>query len=358
MSGPPTSATHMRREIGQIPDAVAGLLAADPAPRAAAAGAIREAQPRFISIVARGTSDHVAIYAKYLFEVYLGIPVQLAAPSVTTVYGGALPGRDGVLIAISQSGRGDDAIAITEAARAAGWPTIAVTNDPGSPLADAAEVVLDCLAGREDAIPATKTYTLAQVVIASVVALLAPRSDLAAGLSRLAGELAACVPAAAEWIEAAAPRGGSPVDAFAADGRALIVSRGFNLATALEVALKLKEAAAVFAEAYSSADLLHGPVVLAGAGVPMLVVRPDGRTGRFVDDAIAEVEERGGAPFLIGGGDVAERPRALSLAASLPEALTPIAFALPGQLLAEAVGRRRGLNPDQPGGLHKVTRTR
>jgi len=350
--------THMRREIEEIPAAVAALLGADPAPRDAAASAIQESQPRFASIVARGTSDHVAIYAKYLFEVYLGIPVQLAAPSVTTVYGGALPGRDGVMIAISQSGRGDDAIAITESARRQGWPTIAVTNDPGSPLATAAEYVLDCAAGREDAIPATKTYTLAQVVVASLVARLAPRSDLAEGLSRLAGELAGSLPEASEWIEAAAPPGGSPVDAFAVDGRALIVSRVFNLATALEVALKLKEAAAVFAESYSSADLLHGPVVLAGAGVPMLVVRPDGRTGRFVDDAIAEVEERGGAPFLIGGNDVDQRPRALSLAASLPESLTPIAYALPGQLLAEAVGRRRGLNPDQPGGLHKVTRTR
>jgi glucosamine--fructose-6-phosphate aminotransferase (isomerizing) len=358
VSGPPTSATHMRQEIEQIPAAVAGLLAADSRPCEAAAKAIREAQPRFVTIVARGTSDHVAIYAKYLIEVYLGLPVQLAAPSVTTVYGGAIPGRDGVMIAISQSGRGDDAIAITEAARSAGWPTIAVTNDPDSPLAAAAEVVLDCLAGREDAIPATKTYSLAQVVIASLVALLAPRSDLAEGLHRLASELASSLPVASEWIEAAASPGDSPVDAFAADGRALVVSRGFNLATALEVALKLKEAAAVFAEAYSSADLLHGPVVLAGAGVPMLVVRPDGRTGRFVDDAIAEVEERGGSPFLIGGSDIADRPRSLSMAASLPEALTPIAYALPGQLLAEAVGRRRGLNPDQPGGLHKVTRTR
>src|SRR6266516_4357932 len=107
--------THMRHESEQIPAAVAGLLAADPGPGNAAAEAIRKAQPRFASIVARGTSDHVAIYARYLLEVYLGLPVQLAAPSVTTVYGGALPGRDGVMIAISQSGRGDDAIAMTKA---------------------------------------------------------------------------------------------------------------------------------------------------------------------------------------------------------------------------------------------------
>jgi len=357
VSGAAASMTNMRREIEEIPGVVARLLAADPRPRDAVADAFRAAEPRFVSIVARGTSDHVAVYAKYLLEVYLGLPVQLAAPSVTTVYGAALPGRDGVMIAISQSGRGDDAIAMTDAARRQGWPTIAVTNEPRSPLAEAAEYVLDFAAGREDAIPATKTYTLGQVAIASLVARLAPESDLAAGLPRLAGELAASLPAASSWIEAEAPDG-SPIEAFAAEGRALVVSRGFNLATALEVALKLKEAAAVFAEAFSSADLLHGPVVLAGAGVPMLVVRPDGRTGRFIDDAISEVESRGGAPYLIGGSDVAGRARALSMASSLPEALTPIAYALPGQLLAEAVGRRRGLNPDQPGGLHKVTRTR
>jgi glucosamine--fructose-6-phosphate aminotransferase (isomerizing) len=348
----------MRQEIEQIPEAVASLLAADPEPLAAAAAAVRRARPRLVSIVARGTSDHVAVYARYLFEVYLGLPVQLLAPAVTTVYGATLPKRGGVMIAISQSGQGDDAIVMTQQARRLGWPTIAVTNDPTSPLATAADHTLVSRAGREDAIPATKTYSLALVVMASLLARLAPQSDVARGLPRLPDELAASLPAASAWVDEAQPRAGSPVGAFGSDGRALIVSRGYNLATALEVALKLKETSGTFAEAYSSADLLHGPIVLAGAGVPTLVIRPDGRMGRFVDDAIVAAEERGSTPFVIGGLEVAGHPHALSLAASLPEALTPVVYALPGQLLAEAVGRGRGLNPDQPGGLRKVTRTR
>lgn len=347
----------MRAEIEQIPGAVASLLATDQGPFDAAAEAIQRARPRFVSIVARGTSDHVAVYARYLIEVFLGLPVELAAPSITTVYGAPPPGEGGLLIAISQSGRGDDAIVMTQEARLRGWPTIAVVNEPESPLAEAAEYVLPCRAGREDAVPATKTYSLSQLAIASLVARLAPDSELAAGLPHLADELSAGLASASSWIDESA-EDDSPVAAFAADGRALVVSRGYNLATALEVALKLKEAAAIFAEAYSTADLLHGPVVLASQGVPLLIIRPDGRMGRFVDDAIADVEGRGSAPFVIGGDEVRGRPRALSLAGSLPEALTPIAYALPGQLLAEAVGRRRGLNPDQPGGLQKVTRTR
>ena len=350
--------THMRYEIEQIPEAVASLLGADPAAVESAAAAVHGARPRLVSIVARGTSDHVAVYAKYLFEVYLGVPVQLVAPAVTTVYGATLPRRGGVMIAISQSGRVDDAIVMTQQARRMGWPTIAVTNDPASPLAAAADHLLVCRAGREDAIPATKTYSLALVVIAALLARLAPQSDVALNLPRLPDELSASLRAASTWVDGADRGAGSPVEAFASDGRALIVSRGYNLATALEVALKLKEAAGMFAEAYSSADLLHGPVVLAGAGVPMLVIRPDGRMGRYVDDAIVAAEQRGGRPFVIGGAEVADRAGSLHMAESLPEALTPIVYALPGQLLAEAVGRRRGLNPDQPGGLHKVTRTR
>jgi glucosamine--fructose-6-phosphate aminotransferase (isomerizing) len=353
-----TARTHMRQEIEEIPEAVASLLAADPAPLQAAAASVRRARPRLVSIVARGTSDHVAVYARYLFEVYLGLPVHLVAPAVATVYGAELPRRGGVMIAISQSGQGDDAIVMTQRARRMGWPTIAVTNDRDSPLAAAADHPLVCRAGREDAIPATKTYTLALVVIASLLARLAPRSDVARSLPRLPDELTASLDAASGWIDEDDSPTGSPVEAFASDGRALIVSRGYNLATALEVALKLKETSGTFAEAYSSADLLHGPVVLAGAGVPMLVIRPDGRMGRYVDDAIVAAEERGSTPFVIGGLEVADRAHALSLAAALPEALTPIVYALPGQLLAEAVARRRGLNPDQPGGLHKVTRTR
>lgn len=348
----------MRQEIEQIPDAAAVLLAADPGPLLEAAETVRHARPAFVSIVARGTSDHAAVYARYLIEVYLGLPVHLVAPAVATIYGAPLPVKGGILLAISQSGHGRDPIALCEEARRQGAMSIAITNDPDSPLGAVADHVLECHAGREAAIPATKTYTLTLTVLASLVARLAPRSDVAQSLPSLPAILSASLATASAWIDAADEPSTSVVDAFATHGQALVVSRGYNLATALEIALKLKETAGIFAEAYSSADLLHGPVVLAGPRVPVLIMRPDGKMGPFVDDVIEAVEGRGGLPFVVGGREVKARPRAVSLASSLPEALTPIAYALPGQLLAEAVARRRSLNPDKPGGLDKVTRTR
>ena len=135
------------------------------------------------------------------------------------------------------------------------------------------------------------------------------------------------------------------------------MSRGHNFATALELALKLKETGRVFADGYSSADFLHGPVALAGPGVPTLVPRPDGPVGASIDEALEVAERAGVDPWIIGADEVAGRPRALTLSAPLPEPLTPLAFIVPGLLLVEAVARARGMDPDAPPGLSKVTRT-
>jgi len=351
------AATHMRAEIEQIPDAVEGLLRSDPAPLEAAAAAFRRARPRLVRIVARGTSDHAALYARYLVEVQLGIPVSLVAPAVTTVYRAGWRSHGGVLIAISQSGQGQDVVAISREARERGAVTIGITNDPRAALARVSDHLLLCRAGPEQAVPATKTYTLTLAVIAMLVARIGRDAELSAGIEALPGVLREGLAAASAWIER--ERGDErAVGRFAAADRALVVSRGYNLATAMEIALKLKESAGILAEGYAAPDLLHGPIVLAGTKLPMLVFRPDGRMGRFVDDAIDAAVGRGALPYLVGGAEVARRSRALSLESALPEALTPMLFALPGQLLSEAVARRRGLNPDSPEGLRKVTRTR
>lgn len=354
---PDPRGTVMRGEIGEIPDAIEALLASGQERAEGAAAAIRRARPGWLSIVARGTSDNAAVYARYLVETYLGIPSGLAAPSVTTIYGRSLAWRGGMVLAISQSGQSPDVVGVMVDARRAGALTMAVTNEPDSPLAAAAEVVLPCGAGVERAVPATKTYVAELAVVAQLVAALEPASDLAAALPRLPAALRAAHEAGAGWL---VTRDGAPsalVAELAASDRCLVVSRGYNYATALELALKLQETTGLFADAYSAADLQHGPLAIAGPGVPVLAIRADGPGGVATDEAIAAVAARGARPWIIDGTSRAGA-RTLAVRQALPEALTPLLYIVPGYLLVDAVAHARGVSPDLPQGLTKVTRTR
>ncbi len=345
----------MAREIAEIPAVVERVLGDGGADLEEAARAIARRSPRFVLIAARGTSDNAGVYARYLIETTLGIPVGLAAASVTTIYGAPLAWADVLLVAISQSGAGPDVAAVVAAAREAGAPTLAITNDPASPLADAAELVLPLRAGEERAVAATKTYVASLAVVAGLVARLAGRAAWAAGLEVLPETLAATLEQSGAWARGG---GAACVRELARSNEALMVSRGHNFATALEVALKMKETSRLFADGYSTADLLHGPVAVAGREVPMLAFRPDGAAGVAVDESLTVARRSGTLPWTIGGGQVAGRERALVVAPDLPEPLTPLAYVLPGFLLAEAVARARGRDPDAPPGLTKVTRTR
>ncbi|MGH2402375.1 MAG: SIS domain-containing protein [Candidatus Limnocylindria bacterium] len=355
MAAAASPATRMRREIGQIPSAVGRILAASPAELRSVAEAIRRQRPQWAVIAARGTSDHAAVYAQYVIETHLGLPTGLAKPSVTTVYGTPLAWRGGLLIAISQSGQSPDIVSVVEAARRGGALTVSITNEHPSPLARAAEWHVPCHAGQELAIPATKTYVAELAVVAALVAAVNEDAELTEGLASLPAVLRSALRLTDDWL---AGPGRTAVAELAAADRALIVSRGYNLATSLELALKLKETCGLFAEAYSTADFAHGPLVLAQAAVPTLGIRPDGAMGVLVDETLAAVAARGGRTTVIGGAEAAGIPGALSLSASLPEALTPLQFVVPGQLLVEATAHARGVSPDAPVGLGKVTRTR
>ena len=350
MGGEPT---RMRREIGEIPATIERILAGA-VDIEGVATAVTDAAPRWVTIAARGTSDHAAVYAQYLIETQLGIPTGLAKPSVTTLYDGRIDWRGGMLVAISQSGRSPDIVAVTAAARDGGALTLAITNDDDSPLAAASEWVLRCHAGRELAVPATKTYVAQLAVIAALVGTMRAESGLRGSMERLAEALRGVETATDEWLRHA----GTQVAAFAAAEHALVVSRGYNLATALELALKLKETCGLFAEPYSTADFAHGPVILAGPGVPVLGIRPDGPIGEQVDQALEVIEARGGRPTRVGAAEAGRWEDALALPIDLPETLSPLAFAVAGQLLVEAIARHRGLDPDAPSGLNKVTLTR
>lgn len=358
--------SRMLAEIEEIPRVVERLLADGRGEADAAARAISGARPAWASIVARGTSDHAATYARYLFEIELGLPTGLAAPSVTTLYGADLRWRGGLVVAISQSGQSPDVVGVVEEARAGGALTVALTNETRSPLAAAAEHVIDCRAGTEEAVAATKTYVAELAVIAMLVARLAPRTLDPGALATLPQALGDSLAEAARQVADS-----GLVETMAGSDRALVASRGYNLATALEIALKLKETAGIFADGYSTADLEHGPVALAEPGLPVLVIRPEGAVGQAIDHALERLLAAGVRPWIISGrsrsaggplsvrGPAASRldERQVLLRFDLPEALSPLAFILPGQLLAEAATRRRGRDPDRLPSLTKVTRT-
>ena len=359
--------TLMRSEIAEIPDVVERLLVEGRPEIAAAAAAIRAADPGWVSLVARGTSDHAAIHLRYLIEIELGLPAGMAAPSTVTIYGADLRWRGGLVIAVSQSGRSPDLIAVIEAARAGGAITVAIVNDADSPLAAAADHVIDCRAGEERSVAATKSYVAQLAAGVCLVAALAPSAALRESLPAVPRLLADSLAVAGAAVHDHAPI----VAEFAASERSIVIGRGFEYPTALETALKLKETSRLFAEGYSSADFSHGPVVLTGPEVPILAIRPDGRMGPLVDEGIMAALATGSVPWVVGGSGVAsgvgsrpparllpDRMIALPLPAGLPDALASLATILPGQLLAEAVARRRGYDPDAPPGLRKVTLTR
>jgi len=359
----PAAPTAMLREIRDTPFAVARLLTDGVSEIQRAADAIRADDPAWVSLVARGTSDHAAIHLRYLIETELGIPAGMAAPSTVTIYGAVLRWRGGLVIAVSQSGRSPDLIAVVEAARAGGALTVAIVNDAASPLAAAADHVIDCRAGEELSVAATKSYVAQLAAGAALVALLAPSPALRTAIARMPGLLDDSLSIAQDAVNDDAPI----VAEFAASERSIVIGRGFEYPTALETALKLKETSRLFAEGYSSADFSHGPVVLTGPEVPILAIRPDGRMGPLVDEGIAAALATGSVPWVIGGSGLSADPPAglmterligLPLPGDLPEALASLATILPGQLLAEAVARRRGYDPDAPPGLRKVTLTR
>ncbi|HEY5113640.1 MAG TPA: SIS domain-containing protein [Coriobacteriia bacterium] len=349
--------TAMSSEIREIPQVVRRIVEHEADKFDAVAAAVRSAPRRFAVIAARGTSDHAATYGQYLLEAELGLPTALATASLTTIYHRSLDWSDVLMIGLSQSGAGPDVVAVTGAARAGGATTVAITNEPDSLLAGAAEFLLDCKAGPERAVAATKTYVAELAALAALVARLSNDPRLLPELGRLPSVLVDVVRIAEAWVAGAEPL----VQSLAASDRMLVVSRGFNLPTALEVALKFKETSGIFAQGYSSADLMHGPVALAQPGVPTLVFRPDGPMGAAIDGVIDRITAGGSEAWLIGGAEVlstrANVRDVLALPVGLPEVLTPLAFVVAGFVLAETVARRRGMDPDTPKGLTKITRT-
>ena len=341
--------SHLEREIREQPDAVrAALRSAGPVADALAAR-LRERGPlEQVVIAARGTSDNAARYAQYLVGARLGLPVALAAPSLASRYGAPVVPRDAraLVLAISQSGRSPDVVSVVASARAAGVPTAAITNDPASPLAAAADVVLDLDVGVERSVAATKTYTASLAVVARLVCALGGDGD---GLARLAD-----VPASmAEAIHTATARVPA-LDPHHDATHLVVVGRGYHYATAMEIALKVRELTGIVGEGFSPPDLLHGPIAAVAPGTPALLVAPSGTVRDSVLEAGAALADRGAITIRLDDAPDADLP----LPAGVPETLSPLVAVIPGQVLALRWAQLRGAPVDAPPGLTKVTETR
>jgi glucosamine--fructose-6-phosphate aminotransferase (isomerizing) len=336
-------------EILEQPDAARRQLASSAAAIEGLVERLRAKPVASVVIAARGTSDHAAIYAQYVLGVRNGMFAGLATPSVVSVYGAELDVHDALVIGISQSGESPDIVAVVEAARRQGAPTLAVTNDPTSPLAATSEFVIDLAAGPELAVAATKTYTTSLLAIARLSGALAGEAQ-----TSLAG-----IPDALAAATTAEPQVEAIVRDLASIDRCVVVGRGFEYATAREWALKLKELAQVFADPYSAADFLHGPIALVQPGIPVLVLAPEGAAAAGQAQLLRDLRGRGIDTLVVS--DVAET-RALgrwsiAIPADVPEWLRPIVSIVPAQLFAYHLTLARGLDPDAPRNLSKVTRT-
>jgi glucosamine--fructose-6-phosphate aminotransferase (isomerizing) len=336
--------TRMFAEAGEAAAAVAAQLDANRQAIAAIAAKLRAAPPRAIVTCARGSSDHAATFAKYLIETRLVIPTASAAPSVASLYGARSNAEAMLCLAISQSGRSPDLIASVAALRKGGATTIALVNDPGSPLASLADHVLPLHAEPERSVAATKSFIASLAALAALVAAWAEDDELAQALAAAPERLAQAWQA--DW---------SPVVERLKAARGLyVVARGLGLGIAQEAALKLKETCGLHAEAFSAAELRHGPMALVGPDFPLLVFRQSDETEASVDQLVRDVTARG-ADVLVAGAAPAG-------AVGLPvighhPALEPMLQIQSFYRAAVSLSVARGFDPDRPPHLAKVTET-
>jgi glucosamine--fructose-6-phosphate aminotransferase (isomerizing) len=343
------SETAMLREAREAPAAVARLIAAN-ADLAAALGArLRAAPPRFAVTCARGSSDNAATFAKYLFEIRLGVVTASVGPSISSVYQARLRVADALFLSISQSGRSPDLLRLAESARAEGATTVALVNDAASPLAGLSEVVLPLHAGPERSVAATKSFIASLAGVLQIAAAWSADEALSRAVQRLPETLEAAL--ASDWSAA--------VPALVQSRNLYVVGRGTGYAVAQEAALKLKETAGLHAEAVSAAEVMHGPQALAGPDFPVMILSQPDETLAGMRDLIAKLRERR-VPVIVAGpaAEAAEEAGTIALPlASADPLAAPIALIQSFYPLADQVARARGFDPDRPPHLNKVTET-
>ena len=344
--------SYLSDEIHEQPEVLLRLLDRQTETVARIATAIRAHDVRYAVIAARGTSDNAARYAQYLFGALNRLPVALATPSLFSIYCTPPQLRDALVMGISQSGQSPDIVAVLEEGQRQGALTLAVTNDPDSPLAAQADYVIPLHAGEERAVAATKTYTAQLTTLALLSCALGDDPDHLAALR--------CAPLAVERVLDREELIENAVERYRYMETCVVLGRGYNYATAFEIALKLRELNYLIAESYSSADFMHGPIAVVGSGFPALVVAPSGKMFDTMRDFTLELKSRGAELIIVSDRQdlLAEAVTPLPLPEGVPEWLSPIVAIVPGQLFALHLTLTKGNDPDQPQGLRKVTLTR
>lgn len=315
-----------------------------------AKGLIAKRRPSLIVLVARGSSDNAALFGRYILETTTGIPVSLAAPAVHTLYKAKVNLKDALVIGISQSGEGVDINLVLKKARKAGALTLAVTNEAGSAMTKLADETFLIHAGRERSVAATKTYT-GQLTILHLLARALANGDGRVDVEKIPALTAESLKLR-EGIE-------ELVERYAFMNHAVVVGRGLNYANAYEFAIKLMETCYVVAERFSSADFLHGPIAMVERGFPAFLFAPPGPTFKSMKELLVKLNSLGAETVAISSEKaiLEKAGRAVRINEKIPEILSPIPYIVPAQLFAALLAEAKGISPDKPRSLTKVTRT-
>src|ERR1700733_7290552 len=344
--------SRMLDEIRQQPEVLARTLASELRRIEKFRALINRRKPRLVVLVARGTSDNAAQFGRYVIEITTGIPVSLAAPSVSTVYGARVNYKEALIVALSQSGESTDTNQVLEQARKAGAVTVGITNQARGALAGIAEHVFLVRAGREKSVAATKTYT-GQLMILYLLAYALGAKIRIADLEAIP-DLAARALTLETEVRAMAER-------YRFMHHAVVVGRGLNYASAFEFALKLMETSYIVAERFSSADFLHGPIAMVEPNFPLFLFTPSGPTWLAIQEMLTRLRGLKGE-----SGAITDRrnliaanlaSRVISIPARIAELYSPIPYIIPAQLFACALAVEKNLDPDRPRALSKITRT-
>ncbi|HRA55934.1 MAG TPA: SIS domain-containing protein [Thermomonas sp.] len=342
---PAPDSTWMYTEAAEAATAVARQFAANAATIDALVERLRAQPPRFIVTCARGSSDHAATYGKYLFETALGLVTASASPSVGSVYAVQPQMQDALFVAISQSGKSPDLLRNAEIAKAGGADVVALVNVVDSPLAQLADTVLPLYAGPENSVAATKSYLCSLAALLQLTARWSGDAKLLAAVDALPDAMRAAW--AQDWSEL--------VSGLRLARQMFVLGRGLGLAAAQEAALKFKETCGLHAEAFSSAEVKHGPMAIVGPDFPVLAFAQDDDTGDSTAAVAAEFRKRGAPVWLASSGEAG--PGILPLPVSPHPALTPILTVQAFYAVANALSLARGFDPDVPPHLNKVTET-
>jgi glucosamine--fructose-6-phosphate aminotransferase (isomerizing) len=344
--------SKMLDEIRQQPAALERTLNAQLRPIERFKRQMEGRRPRLILLVARGTSDNAALFGRYLLEIATGIPVSLAAPSIFTVYDAKVDLSGALVIALSQSGESTDTNLVLERARAQGAVTAGITNEAAGTLARIAEYPFFVKAGKERSVAATKTYT-GQVLVLYLIAYALGAKLRLDDLRRLPEWAAAALRLEPEVAEAS--------ERYRFMNDAAVVGRGLNYANAFEFSLKLMETCYVVAERFSPADFLHGPIAMVERAFPLFLFAPPGVTWLSMKQMLERLAPLSAEILIITDGRnkeaLAMKARTLSVPARMAELYTAIPYIIPAQLFAASLAGLKGIDPDRPRTLSKVTRT-